>query len=448
MWGISMIQLRWLLILGVAGVLLVVLGIVLLKRGRSRRRGTDPHCVKCDYNLTGLQSGVCPECGTPLTERTVAIGERRGGPLRAAGALLLVVGIISILPLMREGWRRIDLTPFKPDFLLMRHAEASPGYREINELLRRDAAGGLSEAHRDRLRTLALRVQSWGFSSGSLTDWMARQHADGLLTAQQKQRFFSQLLAMKLSVEPQVAAGGYLPVQLRRDMHLPSNWWIDLSAGTASIDGLPVGLISGAVAVQGHSTTQGRTLNMISPAAGAHKLEASWRMRLMEGPFGDPASKLILEEDRTETAHFKVIANSLVPVGGVAMISQPTAAVSLIQSRIRPERFVIGAGSLNHLGGDLVVWRGTAQPTAFDVWARIGANEYRIGAVVPKSSGGNRVEHWVSGEIPPGLAPSTIDLILRSSEPAARSTPNLTQIWEGELIYRDVPVKIMPTTQP
>jgi RNA polymerase subunit RPABC4/transcription elongation factor Spt4 len=28
----------------------------------------EPHCVNCDYNLTGNESGMCPECGTPIPE--------------------------------------------------------------------------------------------------------------------------------------------------------------------------------------------------------------------------------------------------------------------------------------------------------------------------------------------------------------------------------------------
>lgn len=36
--------------------------IILIRRLR-RRRG---HCLKCDYNLGGNLSGVCPECGTPI----------------------------------------------------------------------------------------------------------------------------------------------------------------------------------------------------------------------------------------------------------------------------------------------------------------------------------------------------------------------------------------------
>ena len=32
---------------------------------RDRRREPG-HCQKCDYDLTGNESGVCPECGTPI----------------------------------------------------------------------------------------------------------------------------------------------------------------------------------------------------------------------------------------------------------------------------------------------------------------------------------------------------------------------------------------------
>jgi len=36
-----------------------------LIRRRRRRRERHRLCLKCDYDLTGNVSGVCPECGTP-----------------------------------------------------------------------------------------------------------------------------------------------------------------------------------------------------------------------------------------------------------------------------------------------------------------------------------------------------------------------------------------------
>jgi predicted amidophosphoribosyltransferase len=34
------------------------------RQARHRRIG---HCLRCNYDLTGNVSGVCPECGTPIT---------------------------------------------------------------------------------------------------------------------------------------------------------------------------------------------------------------------------------------------------------------------------------------------------------------------------------------------------------------------------------------------
>ena len=36
------------------------------RRDRRLRNDGMPHCAKCDYNLTGNVSGICPECGVPV----------------------------------------------------------------------------------------------------------------------------------------------------------------------------------------------------------------------------------------------------------------------------------------------------------------------------------------------------------------------------------------------
>ena len=43
---------------------LAVVGVP-LRRWRRRKRGL---CVRCRYNLTGNESGVCPECGTEIEQ--------------------------------------------------------------------------------------------------------------------------------------------------------------------------------------------------------------------------------------------------------------------------------------------------------------------------------------------------------------------------------------------
>ena len=49
---------------------------IALIRGPVRwwRRHRNGWCVECGYNLTGNVSGICPECGTPITETAPAPG--------------------------------------------------------------------------------------------------------------------------------------------------------------------------------------------------------------------------------------------------------------------------------------------------------------------------------------------------------------------------------------
>ena len=47
--------------------LTAILPVIWIRRWSRHRRAEDdgmPHCAKCDYNLTGNVSGICPECGT------------------------------------------------------------------------------------------------------------------------------------------------------------------------------------------------------------------------------------------------------------------------------------------------------------------------------------------------------------------------------------------------
>ena len=47
----------------------LVFGVAFLISGwLSRKRCSDSRCQECGYDLTGNESGVCPECGTPASE--------------------------------------------------------------------------------------------------------------------------------------------------------------------------------------------------------------------------------------------------------------------------------------------------------------------------------------------------------------------------------------------
>ncbi len=54
-----------LMLLGGIFVFLIPLHLI-GRRTSLKARFTLPHCAKCEYNLIGNLSGVCPECGTPV----------------------------------------------------------------------------------------------------------------------------------------------------------------------------------------------------------------------------------------------------------------------------------------------------------------------------------------------------------------------------------------------
>jgi hypothetical protein len=90
--------------------LAVVLALLVLVTGRwwwFARKGKEPRCRKCRYELTNLKSDACPECGTALTPRNRVIGMRSRWRMALAPAALLLIGSAwwfgeSHVP--RHGW--------------------------------------------------------------------------------------------------------------------------------------------------------------------------------------------------------------------------------------------------------------------------------------------------------------------------------------------------------
>src|SRR5204863_4974969 len=90
----------------------LILSVLLAMRlARGRRVGDTVHCRRCDYTLTGNQSGRCPECGVELSARNVTKGERIRPPRLAALACVCLVGLAAFgVKAIREG----DWYEFRP----------------------------------------------------------------------------------------------------------------------------------------------------------------------------------------------------------------------------------------------------------------------------------------------------------------------------------------------
>ena len=83
---------------------------------------------------------------------------------------------------------------------------------------------------------------------------------------------------------------------------------------------------------------------------------------------------------------------------------------------------------------------------AFDVFARADGIEYKMGTLcVAKQSGNNST--GVSC-LDVKLPLPKVDIILRASAAAARGTMDMTEIWKGEIVIKDVVVKQPATPGP
>jgi hypothetical protein len=146
--------------------------------------------------------------------------------------------------------------------------------------------------------------------------------------------------------------------------------------------------------------------------------------------------------DKTVT---RDLETDFVSVEGHAPIATTTAPpASVLQPLFSASLFMSGSGNSAYL--DLNI---DAKPvpvdTAFDCFIRANGKEHPCGSVNFRT---NRGGSFGTGGNPfPKPWPPKVDVILRSSETVARGTTDLTTIWKGEIVLKDVVVKL-PATLP
>lgn len=428
-----------------ACIALFLIGILLLRRGRwPARSGNTPHCAKCNYILTGLTADRCPECGSAIHPGDIIYGERHRRPRHiVAGLMLSFLGFFPLVVASIDTFHHIDWIQYRRLTWLLKDLDSSlsadTSWREIQ---RRMAAHSLSELQLARLSDKALEIQKkptyLAFQTeSSIFQFLGQRSVDGRLTAAQQDQFFDNALKVVLEVRPVAGSDDLIPYWMRQIGRGPNDWWTRTRAVEWSLDDGPVHL-SNSGSSSGSSFGGGASGSSL-PAGqpiGKHRLHLKVELATVhrgalpstaDGPF----DRTVI---RNLDSDFEVIPGH----APIATVTAPTA------DTLRP-LFTFKL----ELNGNSLSINAHTEPSpvdlAFEVFIRADGKETRAtGIYFIKNSGGG---FGTSTTDYPKPLPDHVDVILRSSEAVARGTTNLTQIWKGEIVYKDVPVKL-PVTQP
>ncbi|MGA2500566.1 MAG: hypothetical protein ABSH20_22730, partial [Tepidisphaeraceae bacterium] len=429
-------------------------GLVLLGVGLRGRR-VDDHllCRRCGYDLFGLPDGVylCSECGTDLRKpRSTKIGHR--------ARRKWLVGTSSVLMLLCLGWlglvtyvsvRGADANRYKPAWLLLRETAG-------NDVQVRDAA--LAELFRrvstktvpaGTLKTLidhALRVQddlkkpwvpAWG-------DIVESAHSQGQTSTEQWNLYIKQAPQIEFRVRPRIRQGAPLPIARNYSARVGKRGdvFVKRRGTAANINGFATDDYAGRgldIAVLFRLfNTHATVIPADDPALaklplGVHPLHWSldqWIYDTAPRDFADPLPALAFGHHDFHP-QFEIVAEETVTL-------TPRPELKDRMAKCVAARVV--RGDKDTINGGVMV-QSVPMPVAFEIVLRSGQKEWKAGELAaPVSS----TQQWFGISAKAGEIGETCDVVLRPSRAAAEKTLDLTEIWDGEMVVKNVAVQPAP----
>lgn len=436
--------------LGALGV-----GAVLLRRGvRGDQIDDHPLCRHCGFDLTGRPGAakLCSECGSDLsTTGAIRIGHRErrsrllwaGGSLCAIAAVVLGAWVWAVL----SG---INLNPYKPLWILRSDAQSASGAvsdAALTEVNARLAGGKLSDAQITRFADLSLDVQAdraiaWNVKWG---DFIENARKAKKLSQTQWKRYAQQAPDFQITFRPRVRRGDVLagrnqegPSRVGSGYPMLVGW---CRKGVINVSGFEIrddDVIGKRQLDDGKFGTEGSCWFDISPILD----------KLSDGPQTvviTAEAQVFDSYEATEPLGTRPIRFTgtfiLTPADEptVKVISDPSLRVA-VERAVKVKRIGVERG---HLYTEYSV--GGPVGLSYEILMRSGGEEVKIGGFTwqPRSLVVGHGSYAILKDPPP----PTADIIFRPNYQYPLKTIDIFEIWDGEIVYKDVPI-ILPTTAP
>lgn len=427
-------------VISIIGMLAVAGIALLIWCFRGKRIDDHPVCRRCDFDLTGLpkESTRCPECGSELSHtRAIRIGHRRKRPLIGLAGLILLAGPSAttskfLYPILTDP----NPDQYKPYWWLMaeaRHFGQAGQNASAKELLSRLKANLLTADQERQTADFVLErqadvQQSWNTLWGDFI-----QQARGGLSSAQWDRYVQNLVAdtPELQVRPCVARGD--PFAAR----------VVYSAARGGSGGAWTALVESRLFIDGNEVRHASRLLNDSPDASDQQ-----SLTVTADPLGQyeggrhTASAIVSIKSRETDAPAREIRLSkpfeLLKPGTPSVTLRPDPAAAL---KVRDTIRIRNVQATKQ--GTLLMWIDSYSlpvNVAFSVIVRSDVDaDISMGTFSRAAHGGSFLIS-LAGKPPRSLRADHVQVLLLPSVAAAAQTVDLTEIWDGQIVYDDIPV--------
>ena len=319
---------------------------------------------------------------------------------------------------------------------------AGPGVVADNagrRLARVLASSPLTSPPHDQVTAFALAAQAApkdGPGLDWLMDYLVGREASGKLSPDQREQFRANCFLPTLEVRAKVAAGNHVPFRIRFDGRGPGNLWSARQQFLGSrLDDQPPRNDGGDPIATGFGERDlSGFLNVRDP--GRHTLRASVQVSLHDRNGGKNAPPL-WSRRLTVAAPFEVLSKGARRVEW----TEDPALGERIRHCVAVRDVSASDRSFSAFFSTIVIDPSPPIDLAFEIFARAAGGEFPIGTF-DASAGKTQVIAVSARDFPPGARVGKVDVVLRSSEEVARSTTYLLKGWKGEIVIRDVSVRV------